>query len=95
MDKDLKALRNARWERAFHKSKSTAENPLDTVNRKATVVIEHLIQASDVSHTMQVRRLLSLWELEKPGLSIVPYAFLLSTHFLTFPTALARLSQME
>ena len=25
----------------------------DDVNRKATIVIEHLIQASDVSHTMQ------------------------------------------
>jgi hypothetical protein len=25
----------------------------DCVNRKATIVIEHLIQASDVSHTMQ------------------------------------------
>jgi hypothetical protein len=26
---------------------------LDAINRKATIVIEHLLQASDVSHTMQ------------------------------------------
>jgi hypothetical protein len=28
----------------------------DAINRKATIVIEHLIQASDVSHTMQVSK---------------------------------------
>ena len=28
-------------------------DPIETRNRKATIVIEHLIQASDVSHTMQ------------------------------------------
>jgi 3'5'-cyclic nucleotide phosphodiesterase len=29
------------------------ESHVDQVNRKATIVLEHLIQASDVSHTMQ------------------------------------------
>jgi 3'5'-cyclic nucleotide phosphodiesterase len=29
------------------------QEKLDQVNRKATIVIEHMIQASDVSHTMQ------------------------------------------
>lgn len=55
VDKDLKALRNGRWDKAFAKSDDSLrnENPRDTVNRKATIVIEHLIQASDVSHTMQ------------------------------------------
>lgn len=51
-DKELGALRRERWEKAFsadHKD----ENPLDDRNRKATIVIEHLIQAADVSHTMQ------------------------------------------
>ena len=53
-DKDLKTLRNARWDKAFdEKAASLTENPRDAVNRKATIVIEHLIQASDVSHTMQ------------------------------------------
>ena len=39
-----KALRNGRWEKAFKGS----EEDVDTDrNRKATIVIEHLIQASD------------------------------------------------
>jgi hypothetical protein len=51
MDKDLKTLRNERWERAF--SGVPDARPRDAINRKATIVIEHLIQASDVAHTMQ------------------------------------------
>ena len=50
-DKDQKTFRNARWERAFYEK--VVENEQDSINRKATIVIEHLIQASDVSHTMQ------------------------------------------
>ena len=52
VDKDLKALRNARWEKAFQKKDSTQMTKED-IDRKATIVIEHLIQASDVSHTMR------------------------------------------
>ena len=52
MDKDLKELRNARWEKAFSEGAVT-ESAADAINRKATIVIEHLIQASDVAHTMQ------------------------------------------
>ena len=56
-DKELKALRNGRWDKAFKKSSEEQalidSNPRDAVNRKATIVIEHLIQASDVAHTMQ------------------------------------------
>ena len=52
VDKQLKTLRNDRWEKAF--ASKGHEEPADiTVNRKATIVIEHLIQASDVAHTMQ------------------------------------------
>ena len=55
MDGDLKALRNARWESAFKESqRDLTEAGQVAVNRKATIVIEHLIQASDVAHTMQV-----------------------------------------
>ncbi|CAB9506384.1 Receptor-type guanylate cyclase gcy [Seminavis robusta] len=51
-EKDLKAKRNQRWEQAFHKA--PAESPAeDDMNCKATIVLEHIIQASDVSHTMQ------------------------------------------
>lgn len=56
MDPSLKKLRNDRWDKAFSKgegNKILAESDIDQANRKATVVIEHLIQASDVAHTMQ------------------------------------------
>ena len=58
MDKDLTAMRNAKWRKAFPEShdmeqSASSESARDNVNRKATIVIEHLIQASDVSHTMQ------------------------------------------
>jgi len=55
MDQDLKALRNRRWEQAFHPEDGpvTGESAILARNRKATIVIEHLIQASDVAHTMQ------------------------------------------
>ncbi|CAJ1970229.1 unnamed protein product [Cylindrotheca closterium] len=52
-DKELGALRKARWNVAFDKTENEMlSSDLDR-NRKATIVIEHLIQASDVSHTMQ------------------------------------------
>jgi 3'5'-cyclic nucleotide phosphodiesterase len=60
VDKELKALRNARWDNAFHPSESE-ENVADTINRKATIVIEHLIQASDVAHTMQHWHIYRKW----------------------------------
>lgn len=60
MDPHLKELRNARWTKAFfsgHKEDNLEEDATTTsqeaVNRKATIVLEHLMQASDVSHTMQ------------------------------------------
>jgi class 3 adenylate cyclase len=52
MDKDLKSLRDARWSKAFTELPNE-EARGQTMNRKATIVIEHLIQASDVAHTMQ------------------------------------------
>jgi class 3 adenylate cyclase len=62
MDKDLKNLRNNRWEKAFSDSASThEESKEDAVDRKATIVIEHLIQASDVSHTMQHWHIYRKW----------------------------------
>jgi hypothetical protein len=52
MDKDLKTDRNARWRKAFSEQPAQ-ESSANVINRKATIVIEHLIQASDVAHTMQ------------------------------------------
>ena len=59
MDKDLKNIRNIRWSKAFaeqseaDRANLSSQDMLDQVNRKATIVIEHMIQASDISHTMQ------------------------------------------
>jgi len=65
MDKELGAFRKARWNKAFEdvsESCVPSNEPTlaagrkevqDNTNRKATIVLEHLIQASDVSHTMQ------------------------------------------
>ena len=59
MDKDLKALRNGRWDKAFNKM--AQQESEEVVNRKATIVIEHLIQSSDVSHTMQHWHIYRKW----------------------------------
>ena len=59
-DKELKALRNLRWDRAFS-ARTVDLDKRDTVNRKATIVIEHLIQASDVAHTMQHWHIYRKW----------------------------------
>jgi 3'5'-cyclic nucleotide phosphodiesterase len=62
VDKELKALRNARWEKAFsHEETMKLDNERDQTNRKATIVIEHLIQASDVAHTMQHWHIYRKW----------------------------------
>jgi 3'5'-cyclic nucleotide phosphodiesterase len=55
LDSELKTIRNDRWNRAFHQHsvETSVESSRDQVNRKATIVLEHLIQASDVAHTMQ------------------------------------------
>jgi class 3 adenylate cyclase len=55
-DKEQAVFRKKRWAKAFNKEEgveSMPESSQEAVNRKATIVIEHLIQASDVSHTMQ------------------------------------------
>ena len=52
-DPDLKQLRNDRWAKAFSPNGTTKEDAATVQDRKATIVIEHLIQASDVAHTMQ------------------------------------------
>jgi 3'5'-cyclic nucleotide phosphodiesterase len=62
VDKELKALRNARWDKAFsQEEESQLQNVRDQINRKATIVIEHLIQASDVAHTMQHWHIYRKW----------------------------------
>ena len=64
-DKDLKTLRNNRWDKAFKENQTdkvpSKQDQRDAINRKATIVIEHLIQASDVSHTMQHWHVFRKW----------------------------------
>ena len=50
-DPQLKSIREKRWKNAFYKDQE--ESKVIAKNRKATIVIEHLLQASDVCHTMQ------------------------------------------
>jgi hypothetical protein len=61
-DKELQSLRKNRWDKAFrHISQAIDESEEDDRNRKATIVIEHLIQASDVAHTMQHWHIYQKW----------------------------------
>uniref|UniRef100_A0A7S2Y8F3 PDEase domain-containing protein n=1 Tax=Entomoneis paludosa TaxID=265537 RepID=A0A7S2Y8F3_9STRA len=54
-DKELKKLRESRWDQAFAESAPVAALDMDQIDsdRKATIVFEYIIQASDVAHTMQ------------------------------------------
>jgi hypothetical protein len=69
-DKDMKKIRENRWDKAFQYNDQEKQEPLSTapdqkrkperplngidgINLKATIVMEHMIQASDVAHTMQ------------------------------------------
>eukprot|EP00980_Cylindrotheca_fusiformis_P000038 scaffold14_cov130-Cylindrotheca_fusiformis.AAC.8 len=68
VDKELQALRKARWETAFSGNSEflnpwgeSDDSETDLENRKATIVIEHLIQASDVAHTMQHWHIYKSW----------------------------------
>ncbi|KAL3929007.1 MAG: hypothetical protein SGBAC_012399 [Bacillariaceae sp.] len=60
VDKELQALRKARWETAFSQTQFV-DDDAESEDRKATIVIEHLIQASDVSHTMQHWHIYKSW----------------------------------
>eukprot|EP00529_Nitzschia_sp_RCC80_P007795 CAMPEP_0113497756 /NCGR_PEP_ID=MMETSP0014_2-20120614/30795_1 /TAXON_ID=2857 /ORGANISM="Nitzschia sp." /LENGTH=1255 /DNA_ID=CAMNT_0000391707 /DNA_START=97 /DNA_END=3864 /DNA_ORIENTATION=+ /assembly_acc=CAM_ASM_000159 len=53
MDKELKEVRNDRWARSFSSSDVAGSDVKEPSSERATVVIDHLIQASDVAHTMQ------------------------------------------
>jgi 3'5'-cyclic nucleotide phosphodiesterase len=60
-DPELKRMRDQRWEKAFHAGVDTCDTSALDFNRKATIIIEHLIQASDVSHTMQHWHIYRKW----------------------------------
>ena len=84
-DAELRADRNARWDKAFAKKQPkeeglddsnsslnfdesgqpkqalTPKDSEDDKNRKATIILEHLIQASDIAHTMQHWEVFRKW----------------------------------
>jgi 3'5'-cyclic nucleotide phosphodiesterase len=59
-DKELGTLRKNRWNKAFYET-SSEDSSREAKSRKATIVIEHLIQASDVAHTMQHWHVYQKW----------------------------------
>jgi 3'5'-cyclic nucleotide phosphodiesterase len=74
MDPDLKSLRSMRWTKAFgttttamnsisesDQTPSSSDSAEKDTHRKATIVLETLIQASDVSHTMQHWHIYRKW----------------------------------
>mmetsp|Transcript_23869 Transcript_23869/g.39456 ORF Transcript_23869/g.39456 Transcript_23869/m.39456 type:complete len:1195 (-) Transcript_23869:99-3683(-) len=65
MDESIKSRRQERWSKAFDEEENACST-LATPNtlfghRRATVVIEHIIQASDVAHTMQHWHVFRRW----------------------------------
>lgn len=63
-DKDLQQQRKKRWDKAFQGrsdiSSALAEDKND-MDRRATIVFEYIIQASDVAHTMQHWNVYKRW----------------------------------
>lgn len=69
MDKELGQLRKKRWELAFNVECGDETKPCNEMtNRRATVVVEYLIQSSDVSHTMQHWQIYTLERKVLPGM---------------------------
>ena len=70
VDKDLKANRQQRWTQAFHHygctsqqdhAAATATTTSNYNEARAAIVVEHIIQASDVAHTMQHWHVFCKW----------------------------------
>ncbi len=61
-DKELQNLRRQRWSKAFQMTaRSLPLSRSEDNNRKATIVIEQILQASDIAHTMQHWHLYQKW----------------------------------
>jgi hypothetical protein len=100
-DADLKNDRNARWARVFKGGQedgtdagddegSKPGHGDDVDHLKATIVLEHLIQASDVAHTMQhwvsqTRRFFRFCHVEQWRGSLDFFPCLCISHFVLLP----------
>jgi class 3 adenylate cyclase len=60
-DKELSAWRKNRWDKVFHYQEPCLTDGESMSNRKATIVFEYIIQASDVAHTMQHWHVYQKW----------------------------------
>mmetsp|Transcript_5697 Transcript_5697/g.16490 ORF Transcript_5697/g.16490 Transcript_5697/m.16490 type:complete len:652 (+) Transcript_5697:160-2115(+) len=65
-DREINQERQKKWERAFANptvkiSEQSSLQLQEDMNRKATAVIEHIIQVSDVAHTMQHWHIYRRW----------------------------------
>lgn len=65
LDNELHYLRKKRWDTAFDAGNNDPERHTQQQqqqqHRKATIVMEHIIQASDVAHTMQHWQIFCKW----------------------------------
>jgi 3'5'-cyclic nucleotide phosphodiesterase len=63
-DKNLQLMRQSRWEQSFQ---SNSDLPMANANdaecRRATIIVDLIIQASDVSHTMQHFTVYQKWNM--------------------------------
>eukprot|EP00339_Tiarina_fusa_P025544 CAMPEP_0117020940 /NCGR_PEP_ID=MMETSP0472-20121206/15856_1 /TAXON_ID=693140 ORGANISM="Tiarina fusus, Strain LIS" /NCGR_SAMPLE_ID=MMETSP0472 /ASSEMBLY_ACC=CAM_ASM_000603 /LENGTH=1185 /DNA_ID=CAMNT_0004726283 /DNA_START=326 /DNA_END=3883 /DNA_ORIENTATION=- len=63
-DRQVNENRQTKWDKAFRRSPGEGASALqiqEDMNRKATAVIEHIIQVSDVAHTMQHWHIYRRW----------------------------------
>jgi hypothetical protein len=64
-DKELQQKRKTRWDKAFQSNSEASleflDNDKNDLDRKATIVFEYIIQASDVAHTMQHWKVYKKW----------------------------------
>ena len=63
-DRQVNENRQSKWDKAFRRSPGDGASALqiqEDMNRKATAVIEHIIQVSDVAHTMQHWHIYRRW----------------------------------
>jgi class 3 adenylate cyclase len=59
-DRELSTWRKNRWDKVFHQESGVTDK--ETISaRKATIVFEYIIQASDVAHTMQHWHVYQKW----------------------------------
>jgi 3'5'-cyclic nucleotide phosphodiesterase len=61
LDPELQKFRNDRWEKTVWYPDDDVDYSLEERDRKATIAIELLIQASDVAHTMQHWQVYRKW----------------------------------